>query len=130
MKQVNNLKTPLYVKSSDLAKLLRISYTKLVYYLTEIGVVGCNGHPENGYESWIYNQYGSYGIEREILLTPKGQNGVLNMLIKDGLSEVTKDASPSLIGKLKIIGINSVNPLMEMQSYSKWNPNEIIIFKK
>lgn len=90
MKQVNKLKTPVFIKSSDLAKLLRISYTKLVYYLKEKEVVVHHGFPGTGYESWIYNRYGHYGIESEILLTRKGQNGVLNMLIKDGLSEVTK----------------------------------------
>ncbi len=90
MKNLIYVKTPPKINSTDLAVLLNVCHLKFLKYLIKNGIVNKWCFPQNGYQTWISNRLWRNGVESRLFLTPRGQNGVLNMLARTGISEITK----------------------------------------
>lgn len=89
MNHLNETNAQQIVTSCDLAKILRISHSKLVDYLREKEILNYFNQTEETYSNWFYNKIELFGRDRNLYITPEGICGILNEIKSDGIAKVT-----------------------------------------
>jgi len=73
-----------YIKSNDLAMMLKWRHSTFVDYLIMKGIVDTRGNVQPGYKKWIYKiNLQLFPWDWEIFLTPIGLIGILNWILED-----------------------------------------------